>query len=222
MSLIGDQKYVNMAEDSTCLFRSSGISTISPSLRLFVSSSLRPYYCTSICYHLTCLSVVIMAKDESISVHTAEVFQDDASDHPITRPYTHSIQPEFPPQWPAEPHPLTADPTTERWLKVFDITLCLIPLALIAKAILCIIASVLDKDNSGPYVDEVHDLTIYLIRFNHQVSPSTSSLDCMLTEEVDDYIHCCVRPYHHYRGQTFSSLHGSRRSNCCKARAITG
>jgi hypothetical protein len=112
-----------------------------------------------------------MAKDDSFNVYTSEVRPDYASDRPIYQQYTaDSLQPELPQKWPAEPHPLTADPATERWLKVFDITLCLIPLALIAKAILCIIASVLDKEMTGPFVDQVHDLTIYLIRFNHQVS----------------------------------------------------
>jgi hypothetical protein len=112
-----------------------------------------------------------MAKDDSVSVYTTEVRPDYASDLPINQQYTTEFpQPELPQKWPAEPHPLTADPATERWLKAFDITLCLIPLALITKAILCIIASVLDKYNTGPFVDQVHDLTIYLIRFNHQVS----------------------------------------------------
>lgn len=112
-----------------------------------------------------------MAKEDSVNVSTTEVRPDYASDRPINQQYTtDSIHPELPQKWPAEPHPLTADPATERWLKAFDITLCLIPLALIAKAILCIIASVLDKDRIGPFVDQVHDLTIYLVRFNHQVS----------------------------------------------------
>ena len=116
-------------------------------------------------------SSVVMAKDDSVNVYTTEVRPDYASDQPIHQQYsTDSLQPDLPQKWPAEPHPLTADPATERWLKAFDITLCLIPLALIAKAILCIIASVLDKDRTGPFVDQVHDLTIYLIRFNHQVS----------------------------------------------------
>lgn len=164
-----------------------------------------------------------MAKDEFVDVHTTEVFQDDASDYPITRQYaTHSPQAEFPPQWPAEPHPLTADPSTERWLRVFDISLCLIPLGLIAKAILCIIASLLDKENNGPWVDEVHDLTIYLIRFNHQASPSTTYLEEVLTETANNHLHCCIHSHYNHCCETSSFMARPGGRNYCKTGAVTG
>lgn len=112
-----------------------------------------------------------MAKHENTSIHTTEVYPDDASDHPITRQLaTHTTSPELPPRWPAEPHALTPEPATERWLLAFDVALCLVPLALIAKAVLCIVASVIDKGARGYLIDEVHALTLYLIRFNHQVT----------------------------------------------------
>jgi hypothetical protein len=65
-----------------------------------------------------------MAKNDTVSVHTNEVYPDDASSHPITHQYgTYTTQPELPPRWPAEPHALTSTPTTELWLTLYDIGL---------------------------------------------------------------------------------------------------
>lgn len=112
-----------------------------------------------------------MAKDSSINVDTTEVLDDNSSLHPSSHQNpTHTTVPELPHQWPAEPVPLTPEPTTERWLLAYDIALCVIPLALIAKAVMCIVASVIDKKNTGWDVDKVHALTIYLLKFNHQLT----------------------------------------------------
>lgn len=54
----------------------------------------------------------------------------------------------------------------------YDIALCVIPFALMAKAILCIVASVIDRVHSGYAIDEVSNLTLYLIKFNQQVLDS--------------------------------------------------
>jgi hypothetical protein len=114
-----------------------------------------------------------MEKDDAISVRVSEVHSADSSEHPVTRQHaTHTTLPDLPAQWPAEPHPLAPEPKDERWLLAYDIALCVIPFALMAKAILCIVASVIDRVHSGYAIDEVSNLTLYLIKFNQQVLDS--------------------------------------------------
>lgn len=111
-----------------------------------------------------------MAKDYTASVTTTEVQSDAASDYPIRKDHeTHTVPSEVLIEWPAEPHALAPEPAKARWTLAYDIALCVVPLALIAKAVLCIVASVIDKGNSGYEVDMVSNLTRYLIRFNQQV-----------------------------------------------------
>lgn len=111
-----------------------------------------------------------MAKKEAVGVHSTEVYPDDASDYPIIHQHrTYTTKPELPPQWPAEPHALTLSPATELWLLLYDVGLCLVPLCLIAKAILCLVADSYNQIGPGYAVGEANDLTKYLVRFNHQV-----------------------------------------------------
>lgn len=80
-----------------------------------------------------------------------------------------------PGQWPIEPGSLAADRHYDILMNVYDTFLCAIPLFLIAKTSLCIFAHQLDIENRGLMVDRVSSLTIFLLRFNDQVSLSSTS-----------------------------------------------
>jgi hypothetical protein len=69
----------------------------------------------------------------------------------------------------ARPQELRADTKTEKFMFAYDCFLCAIPIVLIAKTILCIVASLIDKPHQNIYIDSVSQLTIFLVNFNGQV-----------------------------------------------------
>lgn len=73
-------------------------------------------------------------------------------------------------RWPQEPQPITNEPVVERFLDFFDVILCILPCALLVKAGLCVLASQLDAENKGPYIDKASQLTVRLIQFNDQLT----------------------------------------------------
>ncbi|KEF58329.1 uncharacterized protein A1O9_06255 [Exophiala aquamarina CBS 119918] len=73
-------------------------------------------------------------------------------------------------RWPQEPQPITNEPVVERFLDFFDVILCILPCALLIKAGLCVLASRLDAENKGPYIDKASQLTVKLIQFNEQLT----------------------------------------------------
>ncbi|EXJ73738.1 uncharacterized protein A1O5_03500 [Cladophialophora psammophila CBS 110553] len=76
----------------------------------------------------------------------------------------------IPPAWPSEPKPLANNPFNEITLDMYDVCLCLIPVALMVKIGLCLYAEKQDSYNTAYFIDEVSMLTTYLIRFNNQLA----------------------------------------------------
>ena len=68
-------------------------------------------------------------------------------------------------------HPLAPEPVVERVMDIYDSVICLAPLLLIVKIVLCIVAYVKDKHLDA---DEVGQLTVFLVQFNSQVSDQRS------------------------------------------------
>jgi len=93
-------------------------------------------------------------------------------------------------QCPVQPVPLAADPVVEYAMNAYDIALVLVPMLLITKAILCIVAAHKDQDASGLLVDEVSSMTLNLINFNDQVSATSPELSNSCTDT-----HCSWSPY---------------------------
>ncbi|KAK5080394.1 hypothetical protein LTR05_008643 [Lithohypha guttulata] len=74
-----------------------------------------------------------------------------------------------PHDWPTEPGRLQEDHQYEFMMNAYDAFLCFIPLFLIAKTTLCIVAWSWDRENTGYYFDQISLLTTFLIEFNEQV-----------------------------------------------------
>jgi hypothetical protein len=77
-----------------------------------------------------------------------------------------------PAEWPTEPIPLIPNKTDAIVMTIYDGFLIVAPVFLLVKAGLCIIAERIESHryNSGPLIDQGTSLTIFLIRFNSQVS----------------------------------------------------
>jgi hypothetical protein len=73
-------------------------------------------------------------------------------------------------RWPETPQPITNEYKVEVILDTFDIVICLVPVALIVKAGLCILANAIDTPHKGPLIDQTSDLTLKLIEFNSQLT----------------------------------------------------
>jgi hypothetical protein len=102
-------------------------------------------------------------KDDDVTVLITEQDTERPSSNPgSTPPVGH---------WPSSPQPLTANPWIERGLDAYDAALCLIPVALMVQAVLCVVAAHRDSQWTGFWVDGVSNLTHLLIRVNGQVSP---------------------------------------------------
>ena len=98
-------------------------------------------------------------------------------------------------RWPSNPQPLTANPWIERGLDAYDAALCLMPVALMIQAVLCVVAAHRDSQWTGFWVDGVSNLTLQLIRVNSQVSHANSRhITIWLIDLLAD--HCL---YHHLR-----------------------
>ncbi|OQV01015.1 hypothetical protein CLAIMM_06434 isoform 2 [Cladophialophora immunda] len=78
--------------------------------------------------------------------------------------------PSIPTAWPSDPKPLANNLFNEILLDLYDVGLCLIPIALMVKIGLCLLAERWDSPNSGYFIDEASMLTTYLIRFNDQLA----------------------------------------------------
>lgn len=76
--------------------------------------------------------------------------------------------------WPSEPRSLSRKHSHEFWMTVYDVALCLIPLALMVKIVLCILANRLEKQHSGNLVDLAGPLARFLVEFNSQVGQKTA------------------------------------------------
>jgi hypothetical protein len=74
------------------------------------------------------------------------------------------------PEWPSEPQPLKHSKISQVLSTAFDVALCFAPLLLLVKAGLCLLASQLDSSKTGEIADPPSNLTLYLLRFNDQVS----------------------------------------------------
>jgi hypothetical protein len=70
----------------------------------------------------------------------------------------------------ADPQKLRANTSTERMMIAFDVFLALIPIVLVVKAILVIIAAQKDRWHRNVDIGSVTELTTFLIKFNGQVS----------------------------------------------------
>ena len=77
-----------------------------------------------------------------------------------------SIVPHY---WPSQPQPLKAEAKIEYGLLAWDAFLCILPLCLFAKVILCVIAYHKNKNNTGPELYLTTFMTKYLIAFNSWV-----------------------------------------------------
>lgn len=73
------------------------------------------------------------------------------------------------------PQELRPDRTTRRLATAYDSFLIAIPVILIAKIVLCIVASRIDRWHQNVDLDAVSMLTISLVKFNGQVSSFVSA-----------------------------------------------
>ncbi|KIY03227.1 uncharacterized protein Z520_01694 [Fonsecaea multimorphosa CBS 102226] len=106
----------------------------------------------------------IMPVKETGFVQMTELNQSNAS-LPNSRQ-----DPWIPTAWPSDPKPLANDRINEILLDLYDVGLCLIPIALMVKIGLCLKAESMDDEDEGYFIDEVGPLTTYLIRFNGQLA----------------------------------------------------
>jgi hypothetical protein len=81
--------------------------------------------------------------------------------------------------WLTQPKELLPDSKSERLLRAFDYFLISIPVVLIAKVILVIVASKIDESNQNVDIDAVSHLTLFLIKFNSQVRFSSLARRCL-------------------------------------------
>lgn len=109
---------------------------------------------------------------EHVQIELTELITDDASDQHVLRSSGNAL----PDQCPADPVPLKPSASYDFLMDAYDFLLCLIPLVLIAKVILCIVASIKDRHHHGAEVDLVSRLTTLLISFNSQVPFPTFDL----------------------------------------------
>lgn len=125
----------------------------------------------------------------------------------------------------SEPQELRADAKTEKFLVAYDCSLCAIPIVLIVKTILCIVASRIDKDNQNIYIDSVSQLAIFLVSFNGQVKYSPALVDAEdsnILISVIHSIHHCICYHHEHHGPSMGPLQSTRRRIPLGARAAAG
>jgi hypothetical protein len=72
-------------------------------------------------------------------------------------------------RWLPEPQELEIDAKSRRLLTAFDAFLIAIPILLMVKIVLCMVASVIDRKHQDASIDAVSNLTIFLVKFNSQV-----------------------------------------------------
>jgi hypothetical protein len=112
-------------------------------------------------------------RDDGTTIEINELqpahFKDTAPSTPRTPTRVVSEAPPLP-KWPHAPQPITNEPLVERCLDAVDVLICLLPLALIVKGFLCILAHEIDKTHVGPSIDMASRLTLALIDFNAQLT----------------------------------------------------
>lgn len=118
-----------------------------------------------------------------------------------------------PPLWPEEPGPLTK-PKAALWTDIlYDVGLVLVPIALIVKIILCIVAQHIDRNAVGSEIDLVSSLTLNLLKVNAQVCPTRCC--CTYHSQLLAYysIHNCLRIDRLYFGSTSCVVARAERSH---------
>src|ERR1700712_4346604 len=104
-----------------------------------------------------------MAKGGELSGTPSEKTGPNTRVHEV---YENEEKGEIPTHLLAGPQELRADTKTEKFMLAYDCFLCAIPIVLIVKIILCIVASRIDKAHQNIYIDSVSQLTIFLVNFN--------------------------------------------------------
>ena len=77
--------------------------------------------------------------------------------------------------WPSDPQQLANNRWEEIGYVIYDVVLCALPIALMVKAVLVVIAWRWDR--SILFADDVSKLTTFLLNFNSQVRGLSSSLE---------------------------------------------
>ena len=156
-----------------------------------------------------------MAKGENVELSTVEVRPKSGSGNDSI---TDGI---VPPQWPSQPRPLTAAPVAEHTLDVFDGILCAIPLLLIAKIALILVAFRKDRGATGYFADTASSMTVYLIKFNHQVSLVDRALAVPLTSLACHAVYHLLCVDHHHPGPSPRPVPRPEKCNYRRARALS-